>query len=196
MQRLMEESFVVSPAPRWAVAPSMIHPPARAHPLLRLKIDKKVKFTRWGTLIHESPVQPNGTLRIFLFKRNCNDRVPKLSGQELAFYQACMQHSRPPDCRCPQYSGGEMPQLPPGKEGGWSRNEVSSALHPSQTFQNSSSKSYFSIRYFNCTEEEIKNIITLKFLDWTRSVIHRYNINRPMLVPTAAAGVKNYNSRM
>lgn len=50
--------------------------------------------------------------------------VPKLSGEELAFYQACMQHSRPPDCRCPQYSGGEMPQLPPGKEGGWSRNEV------------------------------------------------------------------------
>ncbi|XP_075982272.1 uncharacterized protein LOC142980651 [Anticarsia gemmatalis] len=50
--------------------------------------------------------------------------VPKLTGEELAFYQACMQHSRPPDCRCPQYSGGEMPQLPPGKEGGWSRNEI------------------------------------------------------------------------
>ncbi|XP_021202066.2 uncharacterized protein LOC101738382 isoform X2 [Bombyx mori] len=52
--------------------------------------------------------------------------TPKLSGQELAFYQACMQHTRPPDCRCPQYSGGEMPQLPPGKEGGWSRNELQS----------------------------------------------------------------------
>ncbi|CAH0719299.1 unnamed protein product, partial [Brenthis ino] len=50
--------------------------------------------------------------------------VPKLSGQELAFYQACMQHTRPPDCRCPQYSGEEMPHLPPGKEGGWSRNEI------------------------------------------------------------------------
>ncbi|XP_022122506.1 uncharacterized protein LOC110998261 [Pieris rapae] len=48
---------------------------------------------------------------------------PKLSGQELAFYQACMQHTRPPDCRCPQYSGEEV-QLPPGKEGGWSRNEL------------------------------------------------------------------------
>ncbi|KAF9814485.1 hypothetical protein SFRURICE_000212 [Spodoptera frugiperda] len=50
--------------------------------------------------------------------------LSKLSGQELAFYQACLQHSRPPDCRCPQYSGGEMPVLPPGKEGGWSRNEI------------------------------------------------------------------------
>ncbi|XP_023943814.1 uncharacterized protein LOC112049972 [Bicyclus anynana] len=50
--------------------------------------------------------------------------ISKLSGEELAFYQACMQHSRPSDCRCPQYSGEEMPQLPPGKEGGWSRNEL------------------------------------------------------------------------
>ncbi|KAF9417481.1 hypothetical protein HW555_005404 [Spodoptera exigua] len=50
--------------------------------------------------------------------------ISKLSGEELAFYQACLQHSRPPDCRCPQYSGGEMPMLPPGKEGGWSRNEM------------------------------------------------------------------------
>lgn len=59
-----------------------------------------------------------------LFDKSPILSVPKLSGQELAFYQACMQYSRPPDCRCPQYSGGEMPQLPPGKEGGWSRNEV------------------------------------------------------------------------
>lgn len=35
-----------------------------------------------------------------------------------------MQHTRPPDCRCPQYSGGKVPQLPPGKDGGWSRTEV------------------------------------------------------------------------
>lgn len=54
--------------------------------------------------------------------------IPKLSGQELAFYQACMQHTRPPDCHCPQYSGGEAPQLPPGKEGDWSRNELMGPL--------------------------------------------------------------------
>ncbi|KPJ01384.1 PREDICTED: uncharacterized protein LOC106120809 [Papilio xuthus] len=54
--------------------------------------------------------------------------IPKLSGEEMAFYQACMQHTRPPDCRCPQYSGGEMPQLPPGKEGGWSRIEIMGPL--------------------------------------------------------------------
>ncbi|PZC80348.1 hypothetical protein B5X24_HaOG214865 [Helicoverpa armigera] len=57
--------------------------------------------------------------------------TPKLTGQELAFYQACVQHTRPPDCRCPQYSGGEMPQLPPGKEGGWSRNEVGPSKYSS-----------------------------------------------------------------
>ncbi|XP_063366241.1 uncharacterized protein LOC134654695 [Cydia amplana] len=54
--------------------------------------------------------------------------VAKMSDQELAFFRACMQHSRPPDCRCPQYSGGEMPELPPGKEGGWSRNEIMGPL--------------------------------------------------------------------
>ncbi|CAK1589339.1 unnamed protein product [Parnassius mnemosyne] len=54
--------------------------------------------------------------------------IPKLSGEEIAFYQACMQHTRPYDCRCPQLSGGEMPQLPPGKEGGWSRNEIMGPL--------------------------------------------------------------------
>ncbi|XP_068623220.1 uncharacterized protein [Battus philenor] len=54
--------------------------------------------------------------------------IPKLSDEELAFYQACMQNTRPADCRCPQYSGGEMPQLPPGKEGGWSRNEIMGPL--------------------------------------------------------------------
>ncbi|KAI8441164.1 hypothetical protein MSG28_009402 [Choristoneura fumiferana] len=52
----------------------------------------------------------------------------RLLSEELAFYQACMQHSRPPDCRCPQYSGGQQPQLPPGKEGGWSRNEIMGPL--------------------------------------------------------------------
>ncbi|CAH2055945.1 unnamed protein product, partial [Iphiclides podalirius] len=54
--------------------------------------------------------------------------IPKLSGQELAFYQACMQHTRPPDCRCPQYSGGEMPQMPSGKDAGWSRTEIMGPL--------------------------------------------------------------------
>ncbi|XP_026328140.1 uncharacterized protein LOC113236333 isoform X2 [Hyposmocoma kahamanoa] len=64
-------------------------------------------------------------------------RVPQLTGQEVAFYQACMQHSRPPDCRCPQY-GGEAVQLPPGKEGGWSRNEVTSTSQEKSANQTSS----------------------------------------------------------
>ncbi|KAI5632553.1 hypothetical protein NE865_14727 [Phthorimaea operculella] len=53
--------------------------------------------------------------------------IPKLTGEELAFYQACMQHTRPADCRCPQYSGANV-KLPPGQEGGWSRNELMGPL--------------------------------------------------------------------
>ncbi|CAG9133064.1 unnamed protein product [Plutella xylostella] len=56
--------------------------------------------------------------------------TPHLTDAELAFYQACLQHSRPPDCRCPQYSGatGAQPPGPPGQAAGWSRSESDGSL--------------------------------------------------------------------
>ncbi|XP_048481237.1 uncharacterized protein LOC119694369 [Plutella xylostella] len=55
--------------------------------------------------------------------------TPRLTDAELAFYQACLQHSRPPDCRCPQYSGATgAPPGPPGQAAGWSRSELMGPL--------------------------------------------------------------------
>ncbi|CAG9133063.1 unnamed protein product [Plutella xylostella] len=61
-------------------------------------------------------------------KRIGRFRTPCLTDAELAFYQACLQHSRPPDCRCPQYSGATGAQAPPGQAAGWSRSELMGPL--------------------------------------------------------------------